>query len=137
MKTSEFYNLGEKHSQTTLQVHSVSLSNGFDDVIRLLIGDHKGISYPVIFKQKYGTRTDDIIRTGTAILFLISDKMRSVLEDNQFTGWKTFEVKILDKENKEITGYHGLSITGRCGPIDYNKSEIIEKRTVPGGPLNK
>jgi hypothetical protein len=63
--------------------------------------------------------------------------MKTVLESNNLTGWKTFVVKVLDKQGQEIQGYYGLSITGRCGKIDYSKSEIIEKRLVPNGPLGK
>lgn len=44
---------------------------------------------------------------------------------------------MLDKQGQEIRRYHGLSITGRCGRLDYNKSEITEKRLVPNGPLVK
>ena len=43
----------------------------------------------------------------------------------------------MDKKGQEIQGYHGLSIVGRCGKIDYSKSEIIEKRLVPNAPLGK
>ncbi|GHU69179.1 hypothetical protein FACS189413_07610 [Bacteroidia bacterium] len=142
MDISKFYILSEKLSGATLQAHPVGLNfkeddNGFDDVIRLLMGDYIDIKFPVIFKQAYGKRLDDIIRTGHAVLFLISDKMKAVLEENALTGWKTFAVKVLDKKGQEIQGYHGLSITGRCGKIDYSKSEIIEKRLVPNAPLGK
>ena len=37
----------------------------------------------------------------------------------------------------EVTGYHGFSITGRSGPVKYDKSAIIEKKLVPTGPLCK
>jgi hypothetical protein len=142
MDISKFYILSEKFSGTTLQAHPVGLSfkeddNGFDDVIRLSMGDYTDLKFPVIFKQVYGKRLDDIIRTGHAVLFLISDKMKTVLEENTLTGWKTFAVKVMDKKSQEIQGYHGLSIMGRCGKIDYSKSEIIEKRLVPNGPLGK
>ena len=63
--------------------------------------------------------------------------MKTVLEDNHLTGWQTFAVRVLTKKGEEISGYHGLSITGRCGKIDYSKSEVITKRLVPEGPLAK
>ena len=65
------------------------------------------------------------------------NRIKDVLEENAFTGWKTFAVKLLDKNGSEIQDYFGLSITGRCGEIDYSKAEIIEKRLVPNGPLGK
>jgi hypothetical protein len=63
--------------------------------------------------------------------------MKVILEANAFTGWKTYSVQVLDKKGHEIQGYHGLSITGRCGKVDFSKSEIIEKRLVPHGPLGR
>ena len=63
--------------------------------------------------------------------------MRKVLEENHLTGWKVFPIKLYDKKGREITGYHGFSITGQSGPTSYEKSEIIEKRLVPNGPLCK
>lgn len=114
MKLSNFYSLGDKLSRATFQAHLTNLNfeedeKGFDDVVRLLIGDYQSIDFPVEFRQVYGEKLDDIVRTGHAILFLISDKMKAVLEDNNLTGWKTFAVKILSKQGQEIQGYHGLS----------------------------
>jgi len=142
MEIKNFYDFGEKLFGATLHASPVNLTyqkdeSGFDEVIKLLMGNYNGINFPVVFKQAYGKRLDDVIRTGHAVLLLISDKMKAVLEDNNLTGWQTFEVKVLDKKGQEIQGYHGLSITGRCGKIDFNKSEVIEKRLVPEGPLGK
>ena len=104
----------------------------------LLLGNYSGIIFPVIFKQsEYGKKFQDVLDTGWAGFYLISDKMKSVLEDNHLTGWKTFAVKVLDKKGQAIEGYHGFSVTGRCGEIDYSKSEVIEKRLVPNGALGK
>ena len=146
MNIDYFYIFSSKFSSSTLQVHMIgskefhpidpNKSYLFDEN-KLLLGDYSNISFPVVFKQEYGKKLQDILDTGTATLYLISDKMKATFEDNNLTGWKTFEVKILDKQDKEIQGYHGLSITGRCGKIDYSQSEIVEKRCVPEGPLGK
>ncbi|MEM0941183.1 MAG: DUF1629 domain-containing protein [Bacteroidota bacterium] len=146
MDIKDFYSFESKLVSSTVQVHPVGLkefspidpdkSYPYDEN-RLIQGDYTGISFPVVFKQEYGNKLQDVLDTGWASLYLISDKMKAVLEDNSLTGWKTFAVKVLDKKGQEIKGYHGLSITGRCGQIDYNKSEIIEKRLAPNGPLVK
>lgn len=104
---------------------------------KLLDGNYIDLNFPVLFKHEYGKRLEDVLDTSTAVLYLISDKMRNVLEHNNLTGWKTFPVTILDKDGREVVGYHGFSIIGRCGPVDYKKCEIIEKRFVPTGPLGK
>lgn len=138
----DFFILSEKFSSSTLQVHPVELNfsedeNRLDDILMLLMGNYSRIKFPVVFRQEYGRKLEDMIRTGHAVLYLISEKMKTVLEENSLTGWKTFDVRILDKQGQEVIGYYGLSITGRCGPIDYSKCEIIEKRLVPNGPLSK
>lgn len=142
MDNKEFYRIDSKLSSSTFQAHSIGLDKVlFSDNLaaewHLILGDYSGISFPVVFKQEYGKKLQDILDTGWPSLYLISDKMKAVLEENALTGWKTFAVKVLDKQGQAIQGYHGLSITGRCGKIDYNKSEIIEKRLVPTGPLVK
>eukprot|EP01132_Coremiostelium_polycephalum_P000319 gene319-410_t len=118
-----------------MQVHEDVLNK--EQTICLINGDYTGISFPIIFKQVYGKKLQDMLDTGWPGLFLISDRMKSVLEENQLTGWKTFSVQVFDKKGEGIPGYHGFSITGRCGEIDYSKSPIIEKRRVPDGPLVK
>lgn len=138
MEIKNFYSFGSKLSTSTFQAHAINLSEkednaGLFDQHRLIQGVYDGISFPVIFKQAYGKKLEDVLDTGWASLFLISDKMKAVLEENALTGWKTFAVKVLDKKSQEIKGYHGLSILGRGGQIDFSKSEIIEKRLVPNG----
>ena len=135
MEINDFYSFGSKLVSSTVQVHENILNK--DKTNNIIYGQYDSISFPVIFKQEYGKKWEDILDTGWVSLFLISDKMKSVLEENALTGWKTFAVKVLDKKDLEIQGYHGLSITGRCGKIDYGKSRIIEKRLVPNGPLGK
>lgn len=55
--------------------------------------------------------------------------------ENNLTGWKTFPVSVFDKKGQEITGYHGLSVTGRCGKIDDSKAEMLEKQFAPNAPF--
>jgi hypothetical protein len=142
MSIKNFYTFSSKLSSSTVQAHAINLSDkedntGLFDQHRLVQGVYDSISFPVIFKQEYGKKLADVLDTGWVSLFLISDAMKAVLEENALTGWKTFAVKVLDNKGQEIQGYHGLSITGRCAKIDYSKSEIIERRLVPNAPLGK
>jgi hypothetical protein len=142
MNIKEYYTFSSKLSSTTVQVHALGLSSkedesGLFDQHRLIQGVYDGISFPVIFKQEYGKKLEDVLDTGWVNLYLISDRMKTVLEENALTGWKIFVVQVMDRKGREIQGYHGLSITGRCGKIDYGKSEIIKKRLVPDTPLSK
>ncbi len=143
MNISEFYDFGSKYVSSTIQVEIISFGDltpieigvtPFDEV-KLIKGEYSNFIFPLVFKQGYGKKYQDILDTGFVSLNIISDRLKILLEENKLTGWKTYNVKILNKKEEEINGYHGFSVTGKCGPIDYNKSEIIEKRRVPTGPL--
>jgi hypothetical protein len=140
MEMKRFFRLGSKLLSSTFQAGPVNLKedeDGISDHLNLIEGKYNGINFPVIFKQDYGKNLTDILDTGHAGLFLISNRMKKILEDDQLTGWKTFSIKLYDKKENEILGYHGFSVTGHSSPINYEKSEIIEKRRVPTGPLCK
>jgi hypothetical protein len=140
MEMRDFFDFGSKLASSTVQAHSVGLrpgENGVRDHWNLVKGNYEEINFPVVFKQEYGEKFTDILDTGWPSLFLISDKMKKILEENKLTGWKTFPIRLYDKKGKEIFGYHGFSVAGKCGPTTYEKSEIIEKRMVPTGPICK
>lgn len=142
MEINDFYKLGSKLSSSTIQAHAVGLEHlSFKDDLaaewHLILGDYSYIDFPVEFKYQHGKKLEDILDTGWPSLYLISDKLKFVLEENNLTGWKTFNVKVLNKQGHEINGYHGLSIIGRCGSIDDSKAEIIQKQIVPNGPFGK
>lgn len=130
----EFFDFGSQPVSSTIQAHLTDLSI---DHLKLIKGNYQGINFPIIFKQEYGNKLYDILDTGCAGFFLISERMRKILEENNLTGWIVFPIKLYDKKGKEITGYHGFSVIGHSGPTSYEKSEIIEKRKVANGPLCK
>jgi hypothetical protein len=140
MDIKEFFEFSVTLSQSNIQFGPIDKMPSFKGMSyfhKLLIGDYTGFSFPLRFKQKRGVKLKDVLSTGTATLFLISDNLRNLLENHNLTGWKTFSVTLLNKNGIEILGYHGLSIVGRCGPIDYTKSKIIYKNILENGPLWK
>ena len=140
LKMSIFFDFCIQYVSSAVQAHPIGLKNdenGMAGHLHLIKGEYKGIDIPVLFKQDYGKKLMDILGTGHASLYLISDRMKLILEKNNFTGWKTFPIKLYDKKGVEISGYHGFSITGHCASIDYKKSKVIEKRMVPTGPICK
>ena len=139
MTPNVFFEFCSKLSSSTVQAHGQDLKvideAGIDEIGMLIKGDYNGIHFPVLFKQQYGSKFTDILGAGWPSLYLISDRMKKILEENKLTGWKSYPIKLYDKKNDEITGYNGFSVTGQCDPIDYSNSDIIEKSRVPGGPL--
>ena len=133
----ELFDFGSKLLSFTIQVVSIGLKkneHNINDEWNLIKGDYKSIDFPVIFKQKQGKNWTDILDTGWVNFFLISERMKVILESNKLTGWQIFPVEIYDKKGNEIFGYHGFSVIGRCSPIDYKKSEIIIKKRFSTGP---
>lgn len=74
-------------------------------------------------KGASGSTINDFIGTSTPPLTLISDRVVEVLQP--FKGWATYPVEVYGKKGELIPGYHGLAITGRCGPIDDSKSKAV------------
>lgn len=142
MEINNFFSFSSKLSSSTYQVTAISLDKvenqyfEFDEH-KLIRGKYDGISLPVVFQHYSGKKLCDVLDTGWASLYLISDRVRASLLESRLSGWKTFSVQIIDKKDIEIKGYSGFSIIGRSGPIDYNKSKIIEKRLTSSAPLSK
>lgn len=90
-------------------------------------GKYQSFEFPILFKQEEGFRKWDILLTYTGSLFLISEKMKALFQKENFTGWQTFPIKLIDKTGEEIPGYHGLSVLGKCGPVDFSKCQTIER----------
>ena len=64
---------------------------------------------------------------------LISGHVIGALRQGSFTGWTTYPVELYDKKGVRIPDYHGLAVTGRCGPIDRSRSRKVRRRPfVPG-----
>ncbi len=132
MEMKDFFDFSSTLVSTTLLAR---LTDPNIDRLKLIKGDYQGIDFPITFKQEDGNKLRDILDTGYPSLYLISERMKQLLEEHQLTGWKVFPILLYDKKGKEIAGYHGFSITGQSGPISYKKSEIIERRHVPDGPF--
>jgi hypothetical protein len=79
------------------------------------------------FVESGGSIKYDLIGTGFANLYLISDRIISVLSTRRITGWGTFPVRIFDSKRNEIKGYFGFAIKGSCGNLDDSKSTILKK----------
>lgn len=124
--------------------NSIEVSARFPDQDRagkpwlnLIRGEFEGVALPVRFEVVYGSTYTDLIATRNSGLFLISDRIVQILSEEQLTGWSHFPIDLIDAADRPVTGFSGLSILGRSGPIDLTKSEIVYKSIVPGAPVAK
>jgi hypothetical protein len=141
IEMSNFYKFGDGYLKSTFQAELVDppefLPDSKNDRRRLKWGDYEGIDFPVVFRHVYGRTLKDILGTGSISFYLISDRMKIVLEQNNLTGWKMFPIKLFGKKREEIPGYHGFSVTGRSGGTDYSNGVMIEKESIAGTGLWK
>jgi len=80
---------------------------------------------PVVFSETTGGKPRDILGTGHAALFLVSDSFVAVLRAQHSIGWTTFPVEIRTKAGRTLGGYQGFGVTGRCGPLDQSKPASV------------
>lgn len=111
--------------------------SGRDIHYQLLYGDDYGhypdyIKFPVVYRQREGKKMRDMLDMRfDGNCFLISDRMKQLMEDNDITGWKSYPVLVYDKKGNEIKGYHGFTVTGRGGEmkllLPYNQIPYDER----------
>ena len=80
------------------------------------------------------TNPSDVIWTRVAAPVLLSERLVAMLREQGFTGWDTYPVTLTDRRGARLPDYHGLSVQGRCGPIDPSRSTRISKE-YPAGPF--
>jgi hypothetical protein len=78
-----------------------------------------------IFKQYMGKKVYDLIGTDYPEIYILSRKFVNVLEENKFTGWKTYSVKIVNEQKQDIDGFAVLTVYGKCGPHIEDLSEDV------------
>ena len=121
------YLLGDAMARGAMRVSLVDRIGAF-----ALLRGEAHVTAPVSFIETSGVSPRDIIGTGDAALFLVSERFVAVLRGQQFTGWSTFVVLITRKDGSRVEGYYGFTVTGRCGALDFSKSEsmILPPRTL-------
>jgi hypothetical protein len=79
-----------------------------------------------------GRELTDFIWTDAAVVRLVSQRLLELLRASGIVGWSTFPVEVYGRRGEAISGFEGLSVTGRCGKINAAMSTPIQKR-MPGG----
>ena len=63
-------------------------------------------------------KMDDVIWTTEAVICLVSDRLVEWMIEKQVTGWRLFPLDLAPKSFEGMT-YHGLTVTGRSGAVEY------------------
>ena len=67
------------------------------------------------------------------MLYLVSEQFVNTLSAAGLTGWARYAVRVLERSGDELAGYHGLSVRGRCGPLDPARALRVILPAPPGG----
>jgi hypothetical protein len=73
-----------------------------------------------------------VMWTTHAIPIIVAESVVQLLRSHGFTGWSLYDVTVRDKQGHLVPGHSGLSVTGRCGNIDW-ASGIEVPRIFPAG----
>ena len=77
----------------------------------------------------------DVALGCTSAWLYLSPRVQQLFRDHNFTGWSTYPIILHNKAGEVCPGYAGLSITGRCGPIDEGRgAPVPEHLRKPGTP---
>ena len=126
------YEIGDASSKAYRGKVELPLGLPFDD-LRLLTRGESSITEPLVIKHAMGGgQPKDVVWTTSFYPFLVSQRVIDILKTKEFIGWSKYPVKVYSRNGELVEGYYGLSIHGRCGPIDYSKS-IKVMREFPGG----
>jgi hypothetical protein len=82
---------------------------------QLLLGEYPaGLEFPVEYIVTENGKMTDVLEMRYPGMFLISDHVKQIFEENGLTGWKAFDVVVWKKDGEQqVTGYNGFTVTGR------------------------
>ena len=130
MTATEFFVLLQAHAKGAL-ITAMTLPNISEvDVFHGKIVP----SSPIPLTKFRGNRNLDMVNAANG-LYLFSNKIFNILEENQITGWNSLPVEIHMGKGEINHDYRLLTVTGRLVKIDFEKSEQILKQ--PFSPSGK
>ena len=143
LSMKDFYTFDSKGYLTTVSVFPDLCEPLMGDAAfnfmnnKIIKGDWSGLEFPLIFHQiENGKKLRDVLDMRYVSAYLISDRMKNILEENKITGWKSYPVVIHDKKGDIIEGYNGFSVVGRSGSLDL-KNQPVEPVIDDNGHITK
>ena len=143
MTLKDFYKFNSRNYLTTFAVKSdiwkEALKRKNSKLARkiswdLELGNYEGYEFPIVFREvagESGKQMRDVLDNRNIRTYLISDRMRDLLIDNNITGWECYEIEMYDKKGNIVSGYNGFSVTGKCNDmvkIDFENIIKDKKR---------
>jgi hypothetical protein len=116
------FQLSDKHDRGVL---SASLPLPRQEVTELIRGERdprRPLPDAVLNDQG---RLADLVGLGWAMAFAVSERFVSILSAARLTGWTARPLRIVGMD-LPVTTYSVFCVTGRCGPVDYGRAQVVE-----------
>ncbi len=123
MKTEQFFVLSDKNSKGAFNAY-INLEGM--KTLSLFRGEIQATK-PVNLSKINGNKLFDLISAGNG-MYLLRNKVFETFEVNKITGWGYIPSIIHVGKGENILDYGLLTVKGRCGPMDFSKSEIFIKQ---------
>lgn len=138
MNKENIYEFTCKYIGTSIQVNMKNIDNLLKEGDKILKGEIDNKNFKIKCVINEGKYFRDVLSTYFPPYVLISEKLKNLLIENNFTGWKLYNVDIYTKKNiLTDEKYYLLGIFGRSGKINYKNRIIIEKQHYENGPFEK
>lgn len=124
----DFYILLADFSKGAVVVSLVELESG----LPYLRGERRPQA-PIRFRRETGSRAVDLVKGSDPSYHLLSPAALAVIGANELTGTATYPVEIDPSHiTGSVVGYEGLSVVGRCGPIQRDRARPGTRLTALG-----
>jgi len=77
---------------------------------------------PALLEVERGGRPGDFVWNSHSLV-VASPNVLNVLEESRFRGYSTYPVVVRVKD-RILAGYCGIAVTGRAGPVDFERSRV-------------
>jgi hypothetical protein len=96
---------------------------------RLLTGEWHP-SKPIPLKRASGRVLAPVVWTDHTAVILLSKSLAAAMATEGFSGWTTYPVQL--ETAPPVEPYVGLTVTGRCGPLEEGRGEWVYRDDRPG-----
>jgi hypothetical protein len=122
---ADIFETGEAFLPGALRV-SARVDSDIDkaaEMVRALYFSEYKPEAPIELCWSQGRKRFDLIGATFTEVVLLSQRTTDLLLSSNVTGWSTYPVRIFDKDGSVVDGYSGLSVLGRCGPQQPERTQ--------------
>jgi hypothetical protein len=110
------------------QLCGILAVDDYADLIGLVRGERRP-PRPLTVHLDREAAPGDVIWLENVAGALVSERVIDLFRQRALTGWATYPVTVVAPLGATQPGYHGLAVTGRCGPLDWSHRQPLVARS--------